>query len=244
MHPSIVPLAAIFRLNTELLLNCLEDLDEDRASLRGTPPVNSIAFLVAHMTETRHFATRLLGTALASPFSDAFTRARSLDDAGPLPPLAVAQAAWERISAQLAVQLQWATRPSWRNHRSHSRAPTVPCWELLRSWPSTRAIISARSPSFAGIRACRRCTIASGPASRAVAGPEVRPAYRIAVFGNSGRTGRALLENARERGFYLVRLARPATWVLAADLPASAPYAAARWPVPDVESEIQGGITR
>ena len=31
MHPSIVPLAAIFRLNTKLLLNCLEDLDEDRA---------------------------------------------------------------------------------------------------------------------------------------------------------------------------------------------------------------------
>ena len=108
MHPSIVPLAAIFRLNTELLLNCLEDLDDDRASLRGTPPVNSIAFLVAHMTETRHFATRLLGAALASPFSDAFTRARSLDDAGPLPPLAVAQAAWERISAQLAVQLERA----------------------------------------------------------------------------------------------------------------------------------------
>lgn len=106
MHPSIGPLAAIFRLNTELLLNCVADLDEDRANFRGTPAVNSIAFLVAHLTETRHFAAGLLGVPLQSPFPDAFAKARSLDDAGPLPPLAALQASWERISAHLAVVVE------------------------------------------------------------------------------------------------------------------------------------------
>jgi len=106
MHPSLTPLAAMFRLNTELLLNCLEDLDEDRASFRGTPAVNSIAFLVAHLTETRHVAAGLLGAPLPSPFSAAFTEARTIDDAGPLPPLSVLQASWERISAHLAVVVE------------------------------------------------------------------------------------------------------------------------------------------
>lgn len=104
----MTPLAAILRLNTELLLNCLEDLDEDRASFRGTPAVNSIAFLVAHLTETRHFAAGLLGAPLPSPFAEAFTKARRLDDAGPLPPLAAIQASWERIAAHLAVVVERA----------------------------------------------------------------------------------------------------------------------------------------
>ncbi len=63
MHPSITPLAAILRLNTELVLNCIEDLDEERGLERGDPPVNSITFLVAHLTETRHFLARLHGAA-------------------------------------------------------------------------------------------------------------------------------------------------------------------------------------
>ena len=106
MHPSIAPLAAIFRLNTELVLNCMEDLDEELANLRGAPPINSIAFLAAHLTETRHFMAGLLGAPLASPFSEAFGRARSLDEAGPLPPLASLKDFWERISAHLAVAIE------------------------------------------------------------------------------------------------------------------------------------------
>jgi uncharacterized damage-inducible protein DinB len=106
MHPSITPLAAIFRLNTELVLNCIEDLDEERALERGDPPVNSITFLVAHLTETRHFLARLMGQPLSSPFSQAFGKARSLDEAGPLPSLKQLRAHWDRISAHVAVHIE------------------------------------------------------------------------------------------------------------------------------------------
>ena len=106
MHPSISPLASIFRLNTELVVNCIEDLDDERAQQRGDPPVNSIAFLVAHLTETRHLMARYMGQPLPSPFSEAFGKARTLDEAGPLPSLDEVRGYWERISAHVAVHIE------------------------------------------------------------------------------------------------------------------------------------------
>jgi uncharacterized damage-inducible protein DinB len=106
MHPSITPLASIFRLNTELVLNCIEDLDDERAQTRGEPPVNSIAFLVAHLTETRHLIAQIVGQPLPSPFSEGFSKARTLEAAGPLPPLDELRPHWERISAHIAVHIE------------------------------------------------------------------------------------------------------------------------------------------
>lgn len=111
MHPSIVPVAAIFRLNTQLVLNCLDGLDEGLAARRGEGARNSISFLVAHLTETRHYLASVLGQPLASPFSPAFTHARSIDDAGELPSLRELTAYWERISAHLAVVVERLDTP-------------------------------------------------------------------------------------------------------------------------------------
>src|SRR5512143_125535 len=111
MHPSVTPLAAIFRLNTELLLNCLDDLDDEIAGRRGAPPHNSIAFLTAHLTESRHYLASILGHPVASPFSPGFIRARNLDEAGPLPPVASLREYWEAISAHLAVIIERLDTP-------------------------------------------------------------------------------------------------------------------------------------
>lgn len=111
MHPSVIPLASILRLNTELLLNCLEALDEEIATRRVEPGCNSIAFLVAHLTESRHFIANLLGHSLPSPFSPAFTNARDLEQAGPLPDLPTLRAHWERIAAHLAVVIERLDTP-------------------------------------------------------------------------------------------------------------------------------------
>lgn len=106
MHPSVTPIAAVLRLNTELLLNCLEGLDEQAAEQRGTPRTNSIAFLVAHLVDARHFIASVLGAPLPSPLSPALAKARSLDEAGEMPPLGELAGAWEAISAHLAVQVE------------------------------------------------------------------------------------------------------------------------------------------
>jgi uncharacterized damage-inducible protein DinB len=112
MHPAVTPLATILRLNTELLLNCLVGLDDATATRRVTPATNSIAFLVAHLTDSRHFLASLIGAPLANPLADALAGARSLDDVARLPALAVLAEAWERVAAHLAVQVERLDTPA------------------------------------------------------------------------------------------------------------------------------------
>jgi uncharacterized damage-inducible protein DinB len=116
MHPSVLAIAAMLRLNTELLLNCLQDLDDDRARQRGGGRTNSIAFLVAHLVESRHFIASVLGAPLTSPLSQTIARARSIDEAGEVPSLAELIPAWEAISAHLAVQVERIDTPQLNRH--------------------------------------------------------------------------------------------------------------------------------
>ncbi|HEY7682130.1 MAG TPA: DinB family protein [Gemmatimonadales bacterium] len=106
MHPAVTSLAAILRLNTELLLNCLDDLDDEAAQHRGTPTTNNIAFLVTHLIDSRHFMAELLGAPRPSPFSPAIARARCLDDVPELPSLTELADRWEAISAHVAVHVE------------------------------------------------------------------------------------------------------------------------------------------
>jgi uncharacterized damage-inducible protein DinB len=111
MHPSIAPLAAILRLNTGLLLNCVEGLDDTVAGRRVTDRTNSIAFLTVHLVKSRHHIAGILGALLPSPLPPGIGEARSLDDAGPLPPMADLVAAWEAVSAHLAVRVERLDTP-------------------------------------------------------------------------------------------------------------------------------------
>lgn len=112
MHPSVTPLAAIYRLNTELLLNCVKDIDDDHAAARITGATNSIGFLVAHLADTRHYLADLLQAPLPSPFPPAFAKAKTMDQAGPLPPLADLRRFWEAISAHVAVEIERLDTPA------------------------------------------------------------------------------------------------------------------------------------
>ena len=112
MHPAVTSLAAILRLNTELLLNCLAGLDDAVATHRVTRGTNSIAFLVAHLTDSRHFMATLIGAPLSSPLTELLAGARSLDDLATLPSLATLIEEWERIAAHLAVQVERLDTPA------------------------------------------------------------------------------------------------------------------------------------
>jgi len=103
MHPSVTPLAAVLRLNTELLLNCLDGLNDEAASARPIAKTNSIAFLVAHLIDSRHFLAALLGSPLSNPVARLLDGARSIDDIASLPTVADLHAYWEAVSAHLAV---------------------------------------------------------------------------------------------------------------------------------------------
>jgi len=110
MHPAVAPLAKVLRLNTELLLNCLDGLDDATATRRLTSSTNSIAFLLAHVTDTRHYIASLIGAPTDNPLGF-LANARSLDDIAELPPISSLVEAWERISAHLAVEIERLDTP-------------------------------------------------------------------------------------------------------------------------------------
>jgi uncharacterized damage-inducible protein DinB len=113
MHPAVAPLATVLRLNTELLLNCLDGLDDATANRRMTSATNSMAFLVAHLTDTRYYIASLVGAPIENPLGF-LANARCLDDIAELPPVSFLVDAWERVSAHLAVEIERLDTPRLR----------------------------------------------------------------------------------------------------------------------------------
>jgi len=105
MDSRAAPFASLLRLNTRLLLNCVDGLSDEQASARVVPPTNSIAFLVAHLTDARHKLLSVLGGAAENPLTPFLANARSIDDVPVLPPLIELCEAWEAIASTLASRL-------------------------------------------------------------------------------------------------------------------------------------------
>lgn len=122
MDARLEPLAGIFRLNTDLVLNCIEDMSEDIASRRADGSANSAAFLVAHLTDTRHFLAAWLGNPLENPLAVELRDARGIDDVQQLPSLDVLRAHWLEVSDHLAAVMD-TVPPELLNESSPQRFP-------------------------------------------------------------------------------------------------------------------------
>jgi uncharacterized damage-inducible protein DinB len=106
MDPRVAPLAAIFELNTDLLLNCLDGLSQPEAQHRLDGGGNSIIFLAAHLADTRHFLLGRLGHPLTNPLSRYLADAQSIEDIGEWPALDEVRRAWLAVSAHLSEVLE------------------------------------------------------------------------------------------------------------------------------------------
>jgi len=109
MDPRVQPLAAILRLNTRLLLNCLEGLSDEMARVRHATGVNSATFIAAHVTDSRFFLLQTLGSALENPLSRFLDKAKTIDEVTTWPALDTVRSAWKDVSAALDTQLGVAT---------------------------------------------------------------------------------------------------------------------------------------
>ena len=105
MDPRVVPLADILRLNTQLFRNCLESLDDKAATLRPSSRTNNIAFVAAHVTDSRFLLLRVLGAERPNPLAAYLETARGIDDVQRLPSLAEVQDAWTAASRGLRDRL-------------------------------------------------------------------------------------------------------------------------------------------
>jgi uncharacterized damage-inducible protein DinB len=102
MDPRLAPLADVLSLNTRLLHNCLDGVDDVLARQRPSRDTNHLAFLTAHLADARHFLAATLGVPLENPLASQLEYGKTLDEVGDLPPLGDLTAAWDRVSAHLA----------------------------------------------------------------------------------------------------------------------------------------------
>jgi uncharacterized damage-inducible protein DinB len=129
MEPQVAPLHAILELNTDLLLNCLDGLSDEEALQRLAGGGNTVAFLAAHLTDTRHFLARRLGHPLANPLSRYLAEASSIDDIVEWPTVAEQRDWWRAVSRHLCAVVAARTPEELRRANVH-RFPMEDSTEL------------------------------------------------------------------------------------------------------------------
>jgi uncharacterized damage-inducible protein DinB len=122
MDARLEPLAALFDQNTDLALNCLDGIDDQAARRQASPELNSMAFILAHITDSRHYLAAWLGHAIDNPLSAALRDAKGIADAGALPSVDVLRTHWQHISTHLAATFA-TTPPELLNESSPQRFP-------------------------------------------------------------------------------------------------------------------------
>jgi uncharacterized damage-inducible protein DinB len=119
MEPQVAPLHAILELNTDLLLNCLDGLADDDALQRLSAGGNSIAFLSAHLTDSRHFLAQRLGHPLPNPLSRYLAEASSIDEIVEWPSLAEQRGWWLAAGRHLCAVVAARTADDLRRSGVH-----------------------------------------------------------------------------------------------------------------------------
>ena len=104
MEARLTPLYAIFKLNSQLFLNTLDGMDDDRASWRPTGQTNSAAWVALHLVDTRYFMATHISLTLVNPFAAMLKDARSIGDLRTLPRLEEVRTAWKHVTGEARVR--------------------------------------------------------------------------------------------------------------------------------------------
>jgi uncharacterized damage-inducible protein DinB len=102
VNPVVRPLVSTIELNTRLLLNALEGIDEQAARKRPNERTNHVLFLACHLVDARHYLARSIGLASESPFKAMIDDARGIDDVKEYPALQEVREAWKEVGERLA----------------------------------------------------------------------------------------------------------------------------------------------
>ena len=108
MNTSTSTLIDIFKLNTRLYINSLQNVDDEQARKRVNDTTNSIIFIASHLLDARYFITNLLGESIECPFKEIFDQVNSIDEFKEIPPIADIKTYWSEISEKLTQELSQA----------------------------------------------------------------------------------------------------------------------------------------
>lgn len=106
MEPAVQPFYELLRLNTKLLANCLDGLDDEAARRRIDDRTNNIAFITCHLVDARYYLATYLGVQAVNPLKEVLEGLKSIEDFTEFPLIREVLAAWEDVSGLLAERLQ------------------------------------------------------------------------------------------------------------------------------------------
>jgi len=101
----VSPLLTTVRLHTRLYANCLDGVSEDAATRRPSAGTNNVAFIAAHVADSRFLLAGVAGLAVENPLAARLAGANTLDELADCPTARESLAAWEKVSAPFAEQL-------------------------------------------------------------------------------------------------------------------------------------------
>lgn len=87
-----------FRLNSRLLLNCFEGVDDDKSKIRPNEQTNHMNFILCHLLDARLVLAKLFGFELTNPYQQLFDGANGIDQMREIPPLQDLLANWEHVA--------------------------------------------------------------------------------------------------------------------------------------------------
>ncbi len=104
MHSSLKPLETILVLNTRLIKNAVDEIDDELAEKRISQNTNSIKFLLCHIVDARFFLAGIMGLSEICPFKDIFDKVQKIEEFNQYPPMDSLMNSFENITSKISVQ--------------------------------------------------------------------------------------------------------------------------------------------
>ncbi len=109
MVPALEPLHELLQLNSRLLINCLEGVDDETARKRINDRTNNIAFISSHIIDARYFLASYLGIESSNPFKELLEGLNSIEDFTEFPVVKEVLSAWREVSPALSERFESLT---------------------------------------------------------------------------------------------------------------------------------------
>ena len=106
MLPLLQASADTCRLNSRLLLACLDGMDDDAAQNVLVPGTNHVAFLALHLVDCRCLLLKMLGEPMKHPFGATYRDAKGIEDIEEFPTVDQLRTAWRETGRALRDALE------------------------------------------------------------------------------------------------------------------------------------------